>query len=108
MLSYKQRANPSPPMPCNREHRSIGARHSGSYNKGNLCPMSKEHNGQSGRYTMYKPYVVKRCRSRRTMQHRKSELARILTKEEKRSQWEQRRAETLMVEEVLQPRAISL
>jgi len=57
---------------------------------------------------MYKPYVVKRCRSRRAKQHRKSELTRILIKEEKRSQWEQRRAEAFMVEEVLQPRAISL
>jgi hypothetical protein len=57
---------------------------------------------------MSKPYVVKRRRSKWAKVHWKSELATILSKEEKRSQWEERRAEKFMVEEALGPQAISL
>ncbi len=57
---------------------------------------------------MSKPYVVKRRYSKRTKAHQKSELATILSKEEKRRQWEERQAEKFMMEEVLGPQAISL
>jgi hypothetical protein len=57
---------------------------------------------------MSKPYVLKRHRSKPARVHWKSELATILSKEEKRRQWEERRAEEFMVEEVLGPQAIAL
>jgi hypothetical protein len=57
---------------------------------------------------MSKPYVLRRCRSKRAKPHQKSELATILEKEEKRRQWEERRAEKVMVEEFLAPHAIAL
>jgi|GEM_PF-4703574 hypothetical protein len=57
---------------------------------------------------MCKPYVlVKRSPSKRAKKRQNSELTTILLKEEKRCQWEQRRAERFMVEEVLEPPTIS-
>ncbi len=57
---------------------------------------------------MSKPYAVRRRYSKQAKPHRKSELTTILEKEEKRRQWEERRAEKVMAEEVLAPQAIAL